>query len=110
MLKPYLLLIALTVLIVTSAACLANLSLTRIETDPIETFTLAPTLATGASNDKITVKMSVALCGNLRIDSLYQTGRWQSDVSLPIGHVSSVTYPYFITLRRIILVSSNPKT
>jgi hypothetical protein len=62
--KPYLLLIVLTVLIVTSAAWLSTLDLTRIETGPAAAFTLAPTLPVAASDAQITVKMSVVPCGN----------------------------------------------
>ncbi|MBE7550301.1 MAG: hypothetical protein HS126_04390 [Anaerolineales bacterium] len=62
--KLYLLLIVLTALIVTGAVRLSNLDLTRIETDPAAAFILAPTLPVRASNDPVTVKMSVAPCGN----------------------------------------------
>lgn len=79
MIKSYLLLIVLTALIVTGAVRLSNLDLTRIETDPAAAFILAPTLPVGASNDPITVKMSVVPGGNQSPDdSFYQTGRWQS--------------------------------
>lgn len=64
MIKSYLLLIVLTALIVTGAVRLSNLDLTRIETSPAAAFTLAPTLPIGASDDQITVKMSVVPCGN----------------------------------------------
>jgi hypothetical protein len=64
MIKSYLLLVVLTALIVAGAVRLSNLDLTHIETDQAAAFTLTPTLPVGASNDQITVKMSVAPCGN----------------------------------------------
>lgn len=79
MMKPYLLLTALTALMVAGAAWLPNLDLTRIETDPSAAFTLAPPIPIEASGDQVTVKMSVIRCGNQpHDDHPARIGRWQS--------------------------------
>ena len=77
--KPYLLLIALTVLMAAGAAWLPGLDLTHIETNPAAAFTLTPPLPIEASDDQVTVKMSVIRCGNQpHDDHPSRIGRWQS--------------------------------
>lgn len=79
MMKPYLLLIALTALIVAGAAWLPDLDLTRIETGPAAAFTLTPPFPIEVSGDGVTVKISVIRCGNQpHGDPPSRIGRWQS--------------------------------
>lgn len=77
--KPYLLLIVLTALVVAGAAWLPDLDLTRIETGPAAVFTLTPPRPLEASDDGFTVKMSVIRCGNPpHDDPSSRIGRWPS--------------------------------
>lgn len=77
--KPYLLLITLTALMIAGATWLPDPDLTRIETGPAATFTLISPLPVEVRDDQITVKMSVSQCGKQpHSGSPARIGRWQS--------------------------------